>query len=463
MTTMGGSGWPLGRVASIASLGQLGRTIATNNGQSDAIYELDRHPGFLFKQYKSFMVAGDDASRLDGLTGLLDSATAAERELLGKASSWPRCRVVRGNETIGVVLPRAPDIFKTEFTIRSGRTTRDYLEIDWLAQPKEACDRRGLPWLSFSARLSVVRDIVRIAEFCERNGVVYGDWSYANAFCSFNQECGYVIDIDGASFGPRPQIFSHMWEDPLAGGAAVTVTPVGSQQPTDTLTDRFGVALLAARCLAAQRDTNAALQSLYEQASRHKCPKISALVRQAILADKRKIRPRVATLLGEIEQACSKLGQTGGGPTTQPGGVPSQPGANVSSWRSVNGKIGAAPNTGSGSAQRRPAGPPSAAPASGRPNPGRATPPTSRPRPPVPPAAVPVPPPKSGPEGGRVASAGGGGMPPPTSSSSGSASAPRDISAGQPSGGFDGEALFDCLMILVLLVAVGLGVWWVFF
>jgi hypothetical protein len=116
--------------------------------------------------------------------------------------------------TVGVCLPRAPEIFMGNVTgVR--RTKRRNLEVDLLALPEAQQQQRGLPPQNISARVMVCSSLASVAALFERCGMAYLDWSYANAFWSPTQRAAYVIDVDGCSFGQARQIDSPGWSDPL--------------------------------------------------------------------------------------------------------------------------------------------------------------------------------------------------------------------------------------------------------
>lgn len=188
------------------------------------------------------------------------------------------------------------------------------LEIDWLAKPSSKYGPRGLPVPTFTERLRVCQDIVAVAEFLERNGLVYGDWSYANAFWSIHDHRAYVIDLDGCSFGPRQRVASPNWEDPL--------TPPGVN--TDTYSDRYGVALLVARCLTGERDRQLALDA-FRKVTATARPGLNTVVWDMVNANSRVHRPPVAALLDELQRSMA-LGIVG------MNGTGSVPGSGVVGW-----------------------------------------------------------------------------------------------------------------------------------
>lgn len=305
---------PFGIVVERSELGMFGNIIGENNGESEGVYELRDHPGLLAKIYKRHLVRPGDEDRLDQLLALPSGISDDDRQLLASTTSWPMSRIVDHGSTSGIVLPIAPKKFLATLQIRPGHARTQMLEIDWLAKPSSKYEPRGLPVPTFTERLRVCQDIVAVAEFLERNGLVYGDWSYANAFWSIHDHRAYVIDLDGCSFGPRQRVASPNWEDPL--------TPPGVN--TDTYSDRYGVALLVARCLTGERDRQLALDA-FRKVTATARPGLNTVVWDMVNANSRAQRPPVAALLNELKKSMA-LGIVG------PNGTGSVPASGVVGW-----------------------------------------------------------------------------------------------------------------------------------
>lgn len=288
----GAFGNPFGAVVERRQLGPFGDVVGENNGESEAVHRLQQHPGLLAKMYKRHLIRSTEDDRLDRLIGLPDSLSESDRKLLRRATSWPTTRITEQGKTCGVLLPIAPEKFLATLHTSAGRTKTQMLEIDWLVQPRTKCERRRLPVPDLMERLRTCCDIASVAEILERAELVYGDWSYANAFWSTADNHAYVIDLDGCSFGPRQRVATPNWEDPL--------TPPG--EATDTFTDRYGVALLVARCLSGERDVQLALDAVHAKATTNGNQKLNDILHKAILAASRKDRPKVATLLRELRK-----------------------------------------------------------------------------------------------------------------------------------------------------------------
>lgn len=305
---------PFGIVVERSELGVFGNIIGENNGESEGVYELRDHPGLLAKIYKRHLVRPGDGDRLDRLVALPSGISDGDRQLLANTTSWPMSRIVDQGNTSGIVLPMAPKKFLATLQIRPGRARTQMLEIDWLAKPSSKYGPRGLPVPTFTERLRVCQDIVAVAEFLERNNLVYGDWSYANAFWSIHDHRAYVIDLDGCSFGPRQRVANPNWEDPL--------TPPGVN--TDTYSDRYEVALLVARCLTGERDRQLALDA-FRKVTATARPGLNTVVWEMVNANSRAHRPPVAALLDELKQSMA-LGIVG------PNGTGSVPASGVVGW-----------------------------------------------------------------------------------------------------------------------------------
>ena len=133
---------------------------------------------------------------------------------------------------------------------RGGQDVSKYSR--WTCSPSRRRQQAqaGLPPQSLTDRISVCASIAARAALFERHGLVYLDWSYANIFWCRGDHSAYVIDLDGCSFGPRPQIQTPSWDDPHV--------PLGTTAGNES--DRYRVALLIARCLTGQRGDPSATQ-----------------------------------------------------------------------------------------------------------------------------------------------------------------------------------------------------------
>jgi hypothetical protein len=287
---------PFDRVQRRADL-VLGRMLSEHQGQSRLVCVLDSHPGWIYKEYSSSVPATDTA-QLDRLISFPAQLAGADRELVNRNASWPTARVVSEDRTVGVILPHAPDTFETVVRLPGGRVRSTLLRIDMLALPDSALSGRGVPPQPLVNRVTVCSSLVATAALFERHGIVYMDWSFANAFWSLQDHSGYVIDVDGCSFGPRQVIDSPGWEDPLVPKGSMGGHPV----------DRYRVALLVARCLTGERFAAVAPGAL-EQLARRQPPllPVHTLVVRALSASHPEERPPIADLALALERAATAL------------------------------------------------------------------------------------------------------------------------------------------------------------
>jgi hypothetical protein len=298
-------------VVSKDSLGPLGSPIGENNGESKGVYPLTAHPGWLLKVFKPHLITDADMTRIDQLVALAANASASDRMLLSSHTSWPAARVTSAScNAYGVVLPMAPPPYWVNLRLNASHTKYKPLEIDWLAAAPEKCQRRSVPVPSFTDRVQICADLVAVAELLERHNLVYGDWSYANAFWSAAKRSGYVIDLDGCAFGSRTSLGTQNWDDPLATG-----------KETDTFSDRFGVALLLARCLTGERVVELALDTLRRITARNGATGLYDQVRSGVVATERYNRPTITTLLTAVQAVGIGAQSTPHGSHRPPSGV----------------------------------------------------------------------------------------------------------------------------------------------
>jgi hypothetical protein len=223
--------------------GDLGEKISEGAGESLFVCKLKNYPGWLYKAYRA-PSADDSVARLDRLIGLPAAMTPPDQAIVDNHTAWPAARVVNAaGRTTGVLLPMAPAAYQFEMALPNGRSLRKYLEVDHLAQAAARQQQIGLPAQSLADRICVCASIAATADLLARFGLVYLDWSYANIFWCPGDHSAYLIDLDGSSFGPRPQIQTPLWEDPQV--------PLGTTAGNSS--DRYRVALLIASCLTGQR------------------------------------------------------------------------------------------------------------------------------------------------------------------------------------------------------------------
>jgi hypothetical protein len=217
-------------------------------GQSEGIYRLVPYPGLLFKRYTLQAAADVRVDWLDRLVAQPSQLTDPTDVTLAQESiAWPRCRVVDGVRTVGVVIPEAPANLKVSRQRRGAHTStikHEHLEIDLLAKPNDYLTGRGIRAQSPADRERLCHTLARIARLFERAGIVYADWSYANAFWHPGDQRVFLIDMDSCSYGPRKHVRTSEFDDPL--------TPLGVD--VDCYVDRYRAALLIARCFTGERD-----------------------------------------------------------------------------------------------------------------------------------------------------------------------------------------------------------------
>ncbi len=290
---MTSSSTPFDPVVSENSLGPLGNPIGKDDGESEGVYPLIEHCGWLLKVFKSHLITDADRTRIDQLVALAVNASASDRVLLNEHTSWPAARVTSTSHmTYGVVIPAAPPPYWVNLQLNESQTKYKPLEIDWLASEPKKCERHNVPVPSFANRVKICADIVAVAELLERHNLVYGDWSYANALWSADKHAGYVIDLDGCAFGTRASLGTPNWDDPQATG-----------KQTDTFSDRYGVSLLLARCLTGERDIRLAREALQKIAIEHDVTSLYDLVNSGVVTTERGNRPTVAKLLETLHAA----------------------------------------------------------------------------------------------------------------------------------------------------------------
>lgn len=294
-------------------LGPRGTSITENTGESRLVCPLPEHPEWLYKEYHSKLPPAD-ARRLARLIGLPGKLATPDKAILKEQTSWPAARVTDDSDgTIGVVMPRAPEKFSaTRTNSVTGRQTTGPLDIDWLAHSQEQQARQGLPRQTLDDRLAAARSLLDVADLFERHGLVYLDWSYANAFWSTGDHSVYVIDVDGMSFGPRRQMETPNWEDPLpfTGGSA------GNES------DRYRVALLVARCLTGLRpgegDLDDALSGLAQE--KNADPRFGWFlyqVREVLSAPEASARPALSDLKKTLDRSLRQKTPPGRDPSVE--------------------------------------------------------------------------------------------------------------------------------------------------
>ncbi|MFG1997574.1 hypothetical protein ACGFNU_00310 [Spirillospora sp. NPDC048911] len=287
--------WTLPSVVSRSDLGAVDGSISPAAGQSSGIHPLRSDPGWLVKLYKAPLDAAE-TQRLDTLVALPGALAETQRSLLREQTSWPVARVTGPDGlALGCVLPTAPDRFRVQTGNGNGTPAPNgngpagsrFQEIDFLASPAAAFQRRGMRAPTSEDRWRVCRNLANVAAVLEQHRLVYSDWSYSNAFWSGQDQTVFLIDVDGCGIGSMPNIHQPNWEDPL--------TPANA--PADAATDRYRVALLTARCLTGRRDLASVLHTLADTPDDVPAYRVFAeVLLDALLAEHRTRRPRVEIL-----------------------------------------------------------------------------------------------------------------------------------------------------------------------
>ncbi len=282
---------PFEAVTPLAEVAARGAVISAENGESKLVYEAAEHPGWLVKLYKPGFPR-EPADVLDRLIAVPGAMPAADLALVDSSVCWPVTRVVDGGSTVGVVLAKAPADFSVPMRMISGAAQPRLLDVDQLVQTDpEFFGRRGWRLPTAAERLAVARNLAAVGALLERHGVVYGDWSYANALWARGSGRVFVIDMDSCGMGDRPWVESKSWDDPkVEPGTRLT-----------TCTDRYKLAVLITRCLSGTRGLDFAAAHAALPAPIRTGPLGEAL-RDALTADPAR-RPTMTHLLGLLESA----------------------------------------------------------------------------------------------------------------------------------------------------------------
>jgi len=264
-----------------------------SGGESSGVHRLaPPHQDWVFKRY-STPVPSLPLARLIDHPGRL---TPDRRSVVDHHTAWPVARVDDDNGmSVGVVMPAAPDPYWATIRPPSGRSRRRLLDVDLLARDGTRQQQLGLPAQTLTDRLAVCASFTSIAALLEEAGLVYLDWSFANVLWSTADHTAYLIDIDGATFGPRQQIGTHMFDDPL----------VPMKAPAGVEVDRYRVALLVAWCLTGRSpDRQRMLEDIHTLATTTGPATAAAtLIERTMQATRPQDRVRVQQLHDALRQA----------------------------------------------------------------------------------------------------------------------------------------------------------------
>lgn len=293
------TGTIFGQTVERSRLGELSEEIGSP-GQCLAVRPLKQHPQLLFKEYRRNQLTAADHNRLAALVQLPDRMTSQDRRLLLASTAWPQTRVIEDERTIGVVVPRAPERFYASLRSPYGDVETMPMCIDHLANPDDRFPQLGLAVPGLKRRVEVCRGLAVVAAMFERHGIVYGDWSYQNAFWSPTDGSVFLIDADGCSFGPQPWVESIGFEDAL--------TPAGKQ--VDAFSDRFRCAIMISACLVGARQQQQAVSGLAAvRAADAGLDAVSGVLRQIVTARTRESR----LALSEVHAALTTTAHRPGG------------------------------------------------------------------------------------------------------------------------------------------------------
>jgi hypothetical protein len=272
--------------------------IAENRGESSVIYEIGGHQGWLAKRYKRSL-SSERQQAIDEIITLPGKMTDHDRGIVDETVAWPVARITEGPETVGVILAKAPDQFFYDANVTGGRTRRIAVTVDHLAASDELYRRLGMPPPTLGDRLAIVHELVTVGDLLERRGLVYGDWSYSNAFWSPASHRAFVIDVDSCGFGSRVWVESNAWDDPLVQSGSVLTT----------YTDRYKLILLATRCLTGSRGRGPEALAALPPAIRGSA--LDQVLRQGLTASTLAARPSMPDLLRALAETTTSAGVKG--------------------------------------------------------------------------------------------------------------------------------------------------------
>jgi hypothetical protein len=155
------------RLATVAAQGEV---LGNDGGESRVVYEIAGFPGWVAKLYQEPLSAADARS----LAALIDLPAAMGPGDLGQVDSctaWPTARVLAdaGDETVGVVMLKAPVRFLADFRLRGDRVNRGKpLTIDWLIGNDESLAHHGITRPTRDLRLRLAREFLALGNLLDR-------------------------------------------------------------------------------------------------------------------------------------------------------------------------------------------------------------------------------------------------------------------------------------------------------
>ena len=330
-----------------------------SGGESSGVHRLaPPRQEWVFKRYTKPV----PSAPLAGLIAHPQNFSPQDITTINRHTAWPVARVEeRPGQSIGVIMPAAPEPYWATVQLPSGRSRRQLLELDQLARATSRQKSLGLPGQELPDRLAACASFTTTAALFEQAGLVYLDWSFANVLWSTADHSTYVIDVDGATFGPRQQIGSHMFDDPLVPMRASAGVEV----------DRYRVALLVAWCITGRSpDRQQMLNDIHLlSASNGPAAPIAMLINRTL--DATQLGDRIA--LHHLRDALqASIRRTGPSTTTTPRPDVSSSQATIT-WKPIGAKRPAAVPGGNRAGSNAPAaGPPKVTLPARQPTPGPA-------------------------------------------------------------------------------------------
>ena len=199
------------------------------------------HGPLVFKEYREQAHLDQRARRHDDFRQRLSDH---DRAVLDVLANWP-LRVVEGDAGAaeGVVIPLIATSSSTSCAVPTARANGCPRDGQYLAQPKERCERVGIPLVGLGDRYRFCRDLAFAIGFLHKRDVCIGDISFANIAYSLKvHPCVYLVDCDAFRLKgtPRscPQLHTPDW-----------VPPEGPKVQSDQ-TDLYKLGLFILRALS---------------------------------------------------------------------------------------------------------------------------------------------------------------------------------------------------------------------
>ena len=201
----------------------------------------DESRPLVYKEYKNKRIS---ITGLDNAIAFRLRLSDHERMILDRIANWP-LRVVEGagGRAEGVILPLLEPEYFHEILMPKGKVLRAPRDGQYLAQPKERCDRYGVSLAGTGDRYRFCRDLAFAMGFLHKREICLGDISFSNAVYSLEHDpCAYLVDCDAArrtgTAPVVPQLHTPDW-DP----------PEGTRVQTRA-TDRYKIGLFILRALS---------------------------------------------------------------------------------------------------------------------------------------------------------------------------------------------------------------------